>query len=271
MKDLVSIIMPVFNGGAFIAESIQSVLQQTHSRLELLIINDGSTDNTEVVVRGFLTDERIRYVVQDNRGVSAARNAGLNLMKGDFFCFLDCDDCLTRDSLENRLKIFEKSDETAFVDGAVEVYNKSMTHMIRKREANYRGDPFRALLNVREGCFFGPTWLIRRDPSFQFQFRAGMTHAEDLLFFFQIAHLGMFDYTNSCILRYRSHGESAMGNIDGLIKGYSQLRQIVSHEFRKRMSLLDQIIWALRIRKLGGLSLVGFGKYGRAITYFIFG
>jgi teichuronic acid biosynthesis glycosyltransferase TuaG len=93
MTKLVSIIMPVFNAGQFIEQAVQSVLDQTYGNWELLIVNDGSTDDSLHVVQKF-NDERIFIFHQANRGVSAARNAGLANMRGEFFCFLDADDIL---------------------------------------------------------------------------------------------------------------------------------------------------------------------------------
>ncbi|MBK8309957.1 MAG: glycosyltransferase family 2 protein [Chitinophagaceae bacterium] len=83
---LISVIMPAYNVSFYIADSIQSVVDQTYSNWELLIINDGSTDNTAEVVQKF-TDPRIRYFEKENGGVSSARNVGLDEMKGDFFAF----------------------------------------------------------------------------------------------------------------------------------------------------------------------------------------
>src|SRR5262245_43093607 len=96
--NLVSIITPVYNTEKFLAGCITSVLQQTHTNWELLIIDDGSVDGSANVVKQF-NDPRIHYFHQENQGVSAARNAALRRMKGDFFCFLDGDDVMPPHSI----------------------------------------------------------------------------------------------------------------------------------------------------------------------------
>ncbi len=94
MDKLFSIIIPTFNRFHSILKSIESVLAQTSQNLELIIIDDGSTDNTGDAIQKYLVDTRIKYYFQENRGVSAARNKGLAESKGDFVIFLDSDDLL---------------------------------------------------------------------------------------------------------------------------------------------------------------------------------
>jgi glycosyltransferase involved in cell wall biosynthesis len=100
--------MPVYNVEKYVAESIQSVLDQTYSDFELNIVNDGSTDNTANVVRSF-QDARIRLITQENKGVSVARNKGIEAALGDYIAFLDgddlwCPDCLAK-MIAKRLKL----------------------------------------------------------------------------------------------------------------------------------------------------------------------
>jgi glycosyltransferase involved in cell wall biosynthesis len=88
---VVSIIIPTYNRAHLVAEAIESALDQTNSDFELIVVDDGSTDNTEEIVRSF-RDDRLKYVKQSNQGVSAARNTGIATAKGEFIAFLDHDD-----------------------------------------------------------------------------------------------------------------------------------------------------------------------------------
>src|SRR5687768_10401875 len=123
--NLVSIIMPVHNAGRFVREAIQSVLDQSYSNWELLIINDGSIDDSAKQINQ-LQDERIKLFNQEHRGVSAARNVGLAHMRGDYFCFLDADDVLPPRSVEARLREFDET--IAFVDGEVDIFDYEIKH-----------------------------------------------------------------------------------------------------------------------------------------------
>ena len=86
-----SVIIPAFNAEKFIARAIKSVLRQTNQNFEIIIINDGSQDQTEAAISQF-EDNRIVYLYQENSGVSAARNRGILASKGEYICFLDADD-----------------------------------------------------------------------------------------------------------------------------------------------------------------------------------
>ena len=90
MQQLVSVIMPAYNAGKHIAESIQSVLDQTYVSWELIVVDDGSSDNTLDVVREYVSaDSRVKYISQRNGGQASARNAGLRIAQGDLVAFLD--------------------------------------------------------------------------------------------------------------------------------------------------------------------------------------
>ncbi|HEV2479885.1 MAG TPA: glycosyltransferase family 2 protein [Puia sp.] len=103
-ESLVSVIVPVYNGASFVIETLESVAKQTHNRLECIIIDDGSTDNTAALVNDWIAaDHRFTYYYQTNKGLSAARNAGLDWAKGDFIQFLDADDVLLPSKLEEQL------------------------------------------------------------------------------------------------------------------------------------------------------------------------
>jgi len=86
----VSVIIPAYNGAAFLPEAIDSVLAQDYEPLEILVVDDGSTDDTHDVLRPYAP--RIRYFYQENRGPSAARNLGIERARGDLIAFLDADD-----------------------------------------------------------------------------------------------------------------------------------------------------------------------------------
>src|SRR5579863_1474276 len=101
---LVSIIMPAYNAGHYIADTILSVLNQDHRHFELIIVNDGSTDDTENVISQFLSDRRIRYISQSNMGCSPAKNTGLRIAKGEFIQYLDADDLLSPGKIKEQVR-----------------------------------------------------------------------------------------------------------------------------------------------------------------------
>lgn len=102
---LVSVIIPCYNQGKYLTDAIESVLSQSHTNWECIIINDGSTDNTrDIALRYANAHSKIKYIEQPNRGVSSARNLGLEEAKGNYIQFLDADDFITPEKLELQCK-----------------------------------------------------------------------------------------------------------------------------------------------------------------------
>lgn len=104
---MVSVIIPSYNREETIVESVNSILQQTYSDLEVIVVDDGSTDGTAAAVQS-IQDSRVVYHYQENAGACAARNTGIRLAKGEYIAFQDSDDRWHSDKLEKQLAVFEK-------------------------------------------------------------------------------------------------------------------------------------------------------------------
>ena len=110
VQPLVSIIVPIYNSQQYILDTIKSVINQTWRKWELILIDDGSSDNSTQKVRPFL-NENISLVSQYNQGASSARNHGLKLAQGDFIQFLDADDLLSPNKIEKQIHLASNSHE----------------------------------------------------------------------------------------------------------------------------------------------------------------
>ena len=111
--DLVSIIIPCYNQGLFLEETLQSVFNQIYTDWECLIVNDGSDDNTEEIALNWTDkDSRFRYFLKKNEGVSSARNFGLHKAKGDFIQFLDSDDLIAEDKISLSIEPIQKQSKS---------------------------------------------------------------------------------------------------------------------------------------------------------------
>ena len=105
----VSIIIPVYNSERYIAYIIEDLLNQSYENFEIIVINDGSTDNSQEILAEFeKRDERVKVVEVKNAGVSEARNLGISLAKGDYIRFIDADDRINKDSVKNMVDIVKK-------------------------------------------------------------------------------------------------------------------------------------------------------------------
>src|SRR5919202_4974837 len=116
---LVSVVIPCYNQAHFLAEAIESVLEQTYPHFEIVVVDDGSTDNTTEVASGYYPSEKVRLLRQENKGLSAARNAGLAESRGEYVVFLDADDRLLAEALEVGIRELEAHPECAFVSGHI--------------------------------------------------------------------------------------------------------------------------------------------------------
>ncbi len=113
---MVSIIIPAYNAGRFIAETIDSVLKQTYKDWELIIVNDGSTDNTQKIVEEYRSNNPTVHIInQENKGVSNARNAGIKKASGEFIAFLDADDVWMEDNLKEKINFLVNNHSVDFV------------------------------------------------------------------------------------------------------------------------------------------------------------
>lgn len=107
MSSLVSIIIPVFNVAPFLREALDSVINQTYENLEIIVIDDGSTDDSPNICDYYSSDPRVKIIHQKNKGLSGARNVGLDVMTGDYVSFLDSDDAYKPDMIERMVEKIE--------------------------------------------------------------------------------------------------------------------------------------------------------------------
>lgn len=118
MSPLVSVVIPAYNCANYIGEAIESVWQQTFIDYEIVIVNDGSKDDSDKVIKQYFSQEigaKINYVYQENQGVSVARNHGIELAQGEFIAFLDADDYFLPDKLAAQLNVFQNKPELGLV------------------------------------------------------------------------------------------------------------------------------------------------------------
>lgn len=181
---LVSIIIPTYNYGKYLSKAIRSCLEQTHRWLEVIVIDDGSSDDTGTIVRRF---SDIVYVRQENQGVSTARNRGLEMAKGDFVTFLDADDYLLENSIALRLNILRQHPDVGIVftdtysaDFMGNVIDK---HKIRKDRPS---DRFHKELLLKHLRFQTSAALMRASVAKRFSFIPHLSNGEDLVYFAKI-------------------------------------------------------------------------------------
>lgn len=216
---LVSIIIPTYNYAQYLPRAIESCMTQSYGNLEIIIIDDGSTDATGKMVKE-IDDPRIVYHYQENQGVSAARNKGLKLAKGDFIGFLDADEYLTDNSVETRLAIMLDDGDIDFVTTTARSVDDTGRTSFRPGEGG-RDIISRALcedLLLKRIPYTTSAVLMRGSHARKFEFAIDLNNGEDLLFFSKV-----FFERKGCFLSRPtavsfSHPDSLRHNIPNLKK-----------------------------------------------------
>ena len=157
---IISVIIAVHNGEKTIRETIESVLQQTFSDFELIVINDGSEDATLEIVSHF-QDHRLKIFSFPQLGVSASRNQGIRLAEGDYVTFLDADDLWTTDKLEAQLKALQANPQAAVVYSWTDYIDEQGKFLYPAKRVNFRGNVYAQIL-VSDFLENGSNALIRK-------------------------------------------------------------------------------------------------------------
>lgn len=163
IQPLVSVIIPTFNRGPFIGQAITSVLNQTYENIELFVIDDGSSDDTEAVATSF-DDTRLHFVkLAKNVGRSAARNVGLTAAKGRFITFLDSDDYYLPEKVERQIDFLEKHPEFGMVYTASACFTDEASPIFQHYRAPVFGDIYSEIAFFKPLTITLPTVMLRRE------------------------------------------------------------------------------------------------------------
>lgn len=263
----VSIVIPVYNTAAYIGEALESIRQQTLQNFEIIVINDGSTDQSlEIIQSAATSDSRIRVYTQTNLGVSAARNKGIEYVRGEFTYFLDSDDLLVTDALETCYQICKEENlDFVFFDAQnINPQNKycSQSYIHKANQEKNVRKGIDILNDQLDTCTFRtPVWLnfIRTGyiKQYHFSFYPGIIHEDELFCFLLYVHATRVDYISRIFSRRRLREGSIMTqqfsrkNITGYFTVTDELlkfRKLQTAEIQKTIdkylnSMLNAVIW----------------------------
>lgn len=202
-KDKISVIIPAYNAEKYLSDAIESVLKQTIAVDEIIVVDDGSADGTKTIAQGF--NGIVQYVYQENKGVAAARNKGLNLAKGEFITFIDADDIWVKNKIELQMQLLKKTPEVEMLIGFLQrVYKESA------------GASFKVFDGDESGIFvlqLGST-LIRREVFKKVgKFDEEMALSEDLDWFLRCREVGIDVEVHEDVVQfYRQHEKNITKN-----------------------------------------------------------
>jgi len=218
MNPLVSVVVPCYNQGQYLSEALESVLSQTYKNWECIIVNDGSLDNTDEVAKIYCDkDNRFKYIQKENGGLSSARNAGLNIMKGDYVQFLDSDDTIEPQKLEKQLYIFTENPDLCISISDYYIFDNNKTifqnaeDWNNKLSSDFRYDIlFRwdKQFSIPIHCALFKALIIN-----EIRFNEQLLAKEDWLFWIEISEKKpTVHYIDETLAHYRIHSESMIRN-----------------------------------------------------------
>jgi glycosyltransferase involved in cell wall biosynthesis len=263
-RPTVSVVIPTYNRAHLIGKAIQSVFNQSYQDFEIIIVDDGSTDNTEEIVKKF-NDFRINYFFHKfNQGISAARNTGIKACQGKYIAFLDSDDEWLPEKLDKQMKIFEDESLEVGVIYTGNYYIDEKSKEIKKVNIpKKKGYIYEDLLKaevglnvstvlVRKECFKKVGLFDKRIP----------TH-EDLDMWIRIAKYYNFRYVKDLLVVSWTHLNQVTNNSEALIEGVKRIQTKYGKELRKR-----PYSYSIRYFNLGN-KLCHLGKTREGQKYFI--
>ncbi len=204
-KPLISVILPTYNRLQYLPETVETILNQTFTDFELIIIDDGSTDGTKEWINK-QADCRIRYInYTENRGVSYARNMGLDLVQGKYIAFCDSDDLNESTRFEEQVNVLEADEELVVCGSNIGVFG------LHNQVWRYKGKPLpfrvKALFQIP---FHFPASMVRRSflEKEKIRFRAEIQSADDYYFLMRVVSKGKAIVVQKPLYHYRQHASS---------------------------------------------------------------
>ena len=256
MTPKISIIMPVLNGERYVADAIESVCRQTYPAYELLVIDDGSTDRTREIVRGFAARLDLKYVHHEtNQGITRSINDGLRRASGDYVTFLDHDDLWLPDFLETQLRHLTEHPDVGMVHSDIQTIDadgKVIEHSVTRERKRIRpsGFVFRHLFNQSMIC--GNSVMVRKECFERLGLWDESLRWADYHMWLRISRHYKIDYVPRVLTAYRQHSSQttrsdsiepaaeapvAVQAIEKLLKDYPEIRdELGERVIRRRMA-----------------------------------
>lgn len=242
----ISVIVPVYNAEKTLRKCLESICASTYPHLEIVCVNDGSTDSSSGILHEFAArDKRIVVVTQENGGLSAARNAGLDVATGEYVAGVDADDYIDQDLFERAICMFtEETDIVSF--GFVEEYDPPISRTGKKM---YSDEPYAGYMEFSEPVvlgthpmFWSKLWRRSVIEEHRVRFCPGVLH-EDVDFFMKVAaHSRKICYLRHRGYHYLQHANSIMGRqLDGHAT-FDDIMDVVRRVYRdyKESGLLER-------------------------------
>ena len=236
MGNIISVILPVYNGEKYLDEAIQSILSQTYAQFEFIIINDGSSDSSlEIIKKYKKIDHRIILVDRENRGLVASLNEGISLSKGNFIARMDQDDISLKNRFKEQVDFLEKHNDVGVCGCWVEVFSNNREISLWKLPTSDTELKIGLLFSVP---FAHPSIMMRKAliTKLQLRYNEKYQNAEDYKFWVDFSKYTKFANISKVLFRYR-YLETSMSRIADATKNDERYKTL-SNIFIQQLDIL---------------------------------
>jgi len=269
---MVSVIIPLYNAEKYIMETVNSVINQTFTDWELIIINDGSTDNSEALIKDICEkDSRITYHYQVNQGVSIARNRGAKKSKGIFLAFLDADDVWDVDFLKKTTEILNNNESIVLVNANAKCIDEK-SNSIDNTYYGHNENAIKDILTFAKGKVTFPSNTLCKKEAFDMAkgFNINLSNVADKMFYLNISKFGGIYHLEEYLLFYRVHKNSMHYNFELMEKDYNTMISIVEKNNYNKNELSTFIVKVYKICAIENLKKNNIFSFFRYITMAFF-
>jgi glycosyltransferase involved in cell wall biosynthesis len=221
---LITVVCAVHNGERFVAEAVRSAVAQTGVDVEVVVVDDGSTDTTPAILAQQSEDPRVVVVTQENRGVAAARNEAMRRARGEFIAFIDADDIWLPDKLQRQLKLFLDDPGLALAFTGYALTDESL----RARSVVMTGGLRSWLLLEGNGQLLSSSGMVRRSALGEdLRFDEALSISADVEFAWRAAQRGRVSKVRAPLVLYRLHDAQMHDNMDALERDMNRIYGLV--------------------------------------------
>jgi len=211
MNELISVIVPVYNVEKYLSRCLDSIINQTYKNLDIILIDDGSTDKSALICQEYKNiDKRIKVIHQENRGLSGARNTGIDNAEGDYYVFIDSDDEILPEMIETLYAISKETNADISI---------CHMHYVKENEEIKRNNKCQPIILVDENKFnlIYTNWMLavvqwnklfKKEIFNDLRFPEGMYHEDEFIIHHEFALAKIVAYTNEKLYIYYQHDES---------------------------------------------------------------
>jgi glycosyltransferase involved in cell wall biosynthesis len=212
---LISVVIPCYNAEKYIAETLSSVLDQTYTAVEIVVVDDGSKDNSASIVKEIaLINNNVRLFSKANSGVADSRNVGISQAKGEYIAFLDADDLFLLDNLAHKVRYLEQNPKIGLVHSAEERFQSETGKAVEVIHGR-GGSVLPLLLGMSVNVIHSPSSVVIRKSILDKAgyFDTKLSTSADWEMWVRLAGFTDFGYLPQTLVRYRIHGQQMHNNI----------------------------------------------------------